>query len=456
MGTASGWLIVGCHNCVGGVSWPEIYHRWRGTVVPSAEHARLQVPQARRLSRSCQPGHDRPAGHATRGTAVVGELQIAAGLARQSGGVGEADFQPTCDTGAGVGGRRRTRRRCVIRRRGCGRRCPGRRGCGRRGCGRRCAGRGLARACGYAQPARRHGQEAKGDRAITDGGSGELAVGCRPCLRITDYVKPHIVSLHVSEACQPAAVGARRFGDRGSSLSPVPPGTSGRTSATVMVRAGQFGPDAGTSRSDTWTASRAPGAARLTWNTAARSPWPGGTVNQNSSVHPVRRYRAIGPNGPAESAIATKLEWLASARSVVRVVRHSGLRQTGVRTGTGMLSSTRTAVPATNPGPNQYWRGACAAPTETTVYATPTPNIIPLRAIARQVSASAPVSVAARHLMHPQLPGTCANTTYASTAQNTAPRVIRLAPPSTGYAPLHSSAPTRHSMAPAARPNSLH
>src|SRR6266496_2784094 len=113
-----------------------------------------------------------------------------------------------------------------------------------------------------------------------------------------------------------------------------------------MVRAGQPAPEVGTSRSDTWTASRAPGAARL--------PWPGGTVNQNSSVHPVRRYRAIGPNGPAESAIAAKLEWLASARSVVRVLRHSGLRHTGVRTGTGILSSTRTAVPATTPAPNQY------------------------------------------------------------------------------------------------------
>src|SRR5690348_16144208 len=121
-----------------------------------------------------------------------------------------------------------------------------------------------------------------------------------------------------------------------------------------MVRAGHLVPEVGTSRIATWTASRAPGAARLTWNTTARLPWPGGTVTQTSSVHPVRRYRAIRTNGPAESALAAKLEWLASTRSVVRVLRHSGLRQTGVRTGTGILSSTRTAVPATNPGPNQY------------------------------------------------------------------------------------------------------
>src|SRR5205814_7158627 len=118
-------------------------------------------------------------------------------------------------------------------------------------------------------------------------------------------------------------------------------------------RVGQLASDVGMSRSDTWTASRAPGAARLTWNTAARLPWPGGTVNQNSSVHPVRRYRAIGPNGPAESAIATKLERLASARSVVCGLRHSGLRQTGGRTGAGILSSARTAAPPPHPGPNQ-------------------------------------------------------------------------------------------------------
>ena len=36
-------------------------------------------------------------------------------------------------------------------------------------------------------------------------GSGERAVGRRPCLRITDYVKPHIVSLHLSEAYRPEA-----------------------------------------------------------------------------------------------------------------------------------------------------------------------------------------------------------------------------------------------------------
>lgn len=224
----------------------------------------------------------------------------------------------------------------------------------------------------------------------------------------------------------------------------------------VMVRAGQLAPDFRTSRSDVWTASRAPGAARLTWNTTAWLPWPAGTVNQNSSVHPVRRYRATGPNGPAESAIAAKLAWLASARSVVRVFRHSGLRQTGVRTGLGILSSTRTAIPAATPVPNQYWRGAFAAPTETTAYATPAPSSIAPRAIARQVGASAAVSVAARHLIHPQPPGTCLTSTYASRAQNTAPRAARLAPPSAGYAPLHTTAPVTPSVPPAASPNSLH
>jgi len=223
-----------------------------------------------------------------------------------------------------------------------------------------------------------------------------------------------------------------------------------------MVRVGQFASDVGTSRSDVWTASRTPCAARLTWNTTAWRLWPVGTVNQNSSVHPVRRYRATGPNGPAESAIAAKLSWLASARSVVRVLRHSGLRQTGVRMGLGILNSTKTVVPATTPPPNQYRPGAFAAPAETTVYATPTPSIIPPRAMARQVGTSAAVSAAERHLIHPQPPGTCLTSTYASRVQNTPPRAARLAPPSSGYSPLHTAAPTTHSVPAAARINSLH
>ena len=38
---------------------------------------------------------------------------------------------------------------------------------------------------------------------ITDCGPDELAVGRRSCLRITDYVKPHSVSLYLSEAYRP-------------------------------------------------------------------------------------------------------------------------------------------------------------------------------------------------------------------------------------------------------------
>ena len=124
--------------------------------------------------------------------------------------------------------------------------------------------------------------------------------------------------------------------------------------------------------------------------------------------------------------------------------------------GLGILSSTRTVVPATTPAPNQYWRGAFPAPIETTVYATPALSSIALRAMARQAGASAAVSAAARHLIHPQPPGTCLTSTYASRAQNTAPRAARLAPPSTGYAPLHTTAPTTHSMPPAVSPSSLH
>src|SRR5215470_15152132 len=174
-----------------------------------------------------------------------------------------------------------------------------------------------------------------------------------------------------------------------------------------MVRAGQLVPGVRGSRSDVWTASRAPGAIRWTRNTTAWLPWPVSAVNQNSSVHPVRRYHATGPNGPAESAIAANISWLARARSVVRVIRHTGRRHTGVPTGPGRLSSVRATIPAANPAPNQKWRGAGAAPADTTVYATPTPSRIPLRATARQVVASASDPVAVRHLIHPQPPGTC-------------------------------------------------
>ena len=63
----------------------------------------------------------------------------------------------------------------------------------------------------------------------------------------------------------------------------------------------------------------------------------------------VRRYQATGPNGPAEPVIAANISWLASARSVVRVLRHSGLRQTGVRTGIGMLQQHQGGYPGRNP-----------------------------------------------------------------------------------------------------------
>ena len=106
-GTASavsGWTVVGGHNRVGGVTWLECYRRWRSSVLPGAEHAGLHVPEARGLSRGLQRGHSRPAAHAAGGTAVVGEPEVAAGLARQSAGVGQADLQPGRDTGVDTGG----------------------------------------------------------------------------------------------------------------------------------------------------------------------------------------------------------------------------------------------------------------------------------------------------------------------------------------------------------------
>ena len=88
--------------------------------------------------------------------------------------------------------------------------------------------------------------------------------------------------------------------------------------------------------------------------------------------------------------------------------------------------------------------------------ARPVPSNTPLRAMGRQVIASAEVVDGLRHLMHPQPPGRCLTRTMASKAQNTAPSAAKVAPPTTGYAPLHTTAPVTHSATPAASKNSRH
>ena len=103
MGAASGWLVVGRDNHVGGIARLERYYSWRGVVMPGAEHGRLHMPQTRCSSRGRQPDHDRPAAHTARGLAVVSELEVAAGLARQSAGVDDADFQLRDGTGVDAG-----------------------------------------------------------------------------------------------------------------------------------------------------------------------------------------------------------------------------------------------------------------------------------------------------------------------------------------------------------------
>jgi hypothetical protein len=146
--------------------------------VPRAEHGRLQVPQARGPSCGRQPDHDRPAAHAAQGVAVVGEFEVAAGLACQSAGVDDADFQLRGDTGAGAGSRRRTRRV-------------------------------LAAARSHNQPACHRGQNADSGRAATGRGSGEPTTGRRSCPRITDHLKPHCVSLCYPGAYQPEMTARR-------------------------------------------------------------------------------------------------------------------------------------------------------------------------------------------------------------------------------------------------------
>ena len=93
--------------------------------------------------------------------------------------------------------------------------------------------------------------------------------GSQSRLRITHYVEPHRVS-------------SRYLGK----------------SCTLTARAGQIVPGVRPSRSDACTASRPSCAAWLTRNTTAWLPGPAVGVNQNSSVHPVRRYRATGSKGP--------------------------------------------------------------------------------------------------------------------------------------------------------------
>ena len=155
-------VIVAHNHRVGGISWLECHDGWRGHVVPGAEHGRLRVQKERGRPRGRQPGHHGPAGHATRGMAVVGESEVTPGLTGESPAIGDADFQRRRGAGIDAAGRRRARDRRRTCGRSCGRTC-GRtcgRSCGRtrgRSCGRCCSRRGLAAAGGHNQPACRRG-----------------------------------------------------------------------------------------------------------------------------------------------------------------------------------------------------------------------------------------------------------------------------------------------------------
>jgi hypothetical protein len=221
----------------------------------------------------------------------------------------------------------------------------------------------------------------------------------------------------------------------------------------AMARSGQS-PAAGTSRTDACTARSSPGAMCRTWNTTARArsrSAAGGSsgVNQNSWLHPARRYRTTGPNGPADSAIAANTPCPASARSVTRAGNHTGRRHAGVRGSTRRLNPTSTRPPAATPAQNHSRPNAPASPRGNTAPARPATATRAPRASSRQVTVPAACG-AARHWTHPQPPGTRLAPAYPSSPQNPAPSPAMAAPPSAGYTPAQTIAPTAHSRRPMA------
>ena len=172
----------------------------------------------------------------------------------------------------------------------------------------------------------------------------------------------------------------------------------------VTVRSGRGTSGARLSRSDMCTAGSGLSTAWLTRNITAWPAWPSAGVNQNSSVHPVRRCRTAGLNGPAEAAIAANVSYPARAPSTACVRRNNGLRQMGVRTGMRTLSTTRTSPPVMMPAMNQPSWDAAAASARTRASATPAPSSRAPRATERQVTESAAVSAVPPHRVQPSRP----------------------------------------------------
>ncbi len=81
----------------------------------------------------------------------------------------------------------------------------------------------------------------------------------------------------------------------------------------VTVRSGQDAAGARLSHSDVCTAGSGLFTEWSTRNITAWRAWPSAGVNQNSSVHPARRCRTTGLNGPAEAAIAVNVSYPASS-----------------------------------------------------------------------------------------------------------------------------------------------
>ena len=131
----------------------------------------------------------------------------------------------------------------------------------------------------------------------------------------------------------------------------------------VTVRSGQGTPGARLShsarlpRSDMCTAGSWPFTRWSSRNITAWLAWPSAGVNQNSSVHPVRRCRTAGLNGPAEAAIAANVSYPASAPSMACVRRNSGQLADGSAHGHTQAQHNQDTPAGDDAGHEPAWLG---------------------------------------------------------------------------------------------------
>ena len=216
----------------------------------------------------------------------------------------------------------------------------------------------------------------------------------------------------------------------------------------VTVRYGQDTAGSRLSHSDMCTAGSGLFTEWLTRNITAWLAWPPAGVNQNSSVHPVRRCRTTGLNGPAEAHRGERLVPGQRGEHGLRLAQQRPPAEGSAR-GHPHAQPNQGHPAGDEAGHEPAALDAAAASGRTRASAAPAANSRPPRATERQLTES-PLAVA-RHRIQPHPPGTRLMSTYPSRAQNTAPRTAMWARPAAGYAPLQTSTPAAHSTAPAAQ-----